>query len=1046
MQSYYIKPKSFYDSLGDVQPSQPYSYAYGDRPVFEFVFLPNEIAEGDTLVFAVDNDMVFYDNAPENLLHSASCMVVVRHYVTAEEATAGKVQLRIETRTVKFRDVTNGKVRPVEVISGLYRRRGDGDDVSYVLLARGRAFANGIIADYDALPEPITTDEYYTKGDIDGLLGEKADEATLVAHTDNADIHVTMQDKTTWDSKADIGDIGNATVTITQGGETRGSFSVNATDSVTIDLTGGAQADWNETDTASPAYIQHKPSVYTKTETDGMLDAKADKASMYTKTETDGMLDAKADKASVYTKTETDGLLDGKADKASVYTKTETDGLLDAKANVATTLSGYGIQDAYTKDETNSLLDAKADKSTTLAGYGIADAYTKTEVDAKVSSVYRYKGTVSTYADLPSSGQEVGDVWNIETADSTHGIKAGDNVAWNGSVWDALSGAVDLTPFALKAEAGTDHNHDGTYIPVTGCPLTNFSVEGKRADGSSIGTGRISYTVEDRTDTKVDNLEINTRRLRLYSNEMAFIAKPTLGGREANQKGGFVISDYYTGDIKAPGEFIEGNTKLSDKYATKSHTHAMGDITGLPASGGTAGQVLTKTETGSEWADAPAGGDNTTDYLCFTADEANSTVRLDKNGTPSTISLEYSTDKKTWTEYTWSGNTGATITLANIGDKVWWRGDNTTLSADSNKYYKFVMSGKIKALGNIMSLIDKTCKSVTIPTAYCFAYLFNGCTSLTKAPELPAKTLAKYCYNDMFSGCRSLTKAPELPATTLAESCYCNMFGGCRSLTKAPELPATTLALGCYKGMFGGCSSLTKAPELPATTLAESCYYNMFGGCSSLTKEPELPATTLAESCYYNMFAGCSSLTKAPELPATVLANSCYMNMFYNCNALKKVKVGFYDWKSGINATTQWLTNVSSTGVFECPSVLDCSTRDNSHVPAGWTIARTDSPKSITSPTTASSEATYQVSPSTPSVPVVTVASALTLNASTVDSGSVTYAEVVLDVATGATVTAGTNMTLVDTPTAGKRNICVCRWSGGACKLYVTIVEDLPQA
>lgn len=295
MQSYYIKPKSFYDSFGDVQPSQPYSYAYGDRPVFEFVFLPGEIAEGDTLVFAVDNDMVFYDSTPSNLLHSASCMVVVRHYVTAEEATAGKVQLRIETRTVKFRDVTNGKVRPVEVISGLYRRRGAGDDASYVLLARGRAFANGIIADYDALPEPITTDEYYTKGDIDGLLGEKADAATLVAHTDNSDIHVTLQDKTTWDSKADIGDIGNATVTITQDGATRGSFSVNATDSVTIDLTGGAQADWNETDTTSPSYIKNRPSVYTQTETNALLDAKADKTTTYTKTETDGLLNAKAD-------------------------------------------------------------------------------------------------------------------------------------------------------------------------------------------------------------------------------------------------------------------------------------------------------------------------------------------------------------------------------------------------------------------------------------------------------------------------------------------------------------------------------------------------------------------------------------------------------------------------------------------------------------------------------------------------------------------------------------------------------------------------------
>ena len=107
---------------------------------------------------------------------------------------------------------------------------------------------------------------------------------------------------------------------------------------------------------------------------------------------------------------------------------------------------------------------------------------------------------------------------------------------------------------------------------------------------------------------------------------------------------------------------------------------------------------------------------------------------------------------------------------------------------------------------------------------------------------------------------------------------------------------------------------------------------------------------------------------------------------------------------------------------------------------------RTDAPKSITSPTTASSEATYQVSPNTPSVPVVTVTSALTLNASTVDNGSVAYAEIVLDVATGATVTAEYNLMLVDTPTAGKRNICVCRWSNGVCRLYVTIVEDLPQA
>lgn len=64
-----------------------------------------------------------------------------------------------------------------------------------------------------------------------------------------------------------------------------------------------------------------------------------------------------------------------------------------------------------------------------------------------ISSVYKYKGSVSTYAELPSSDQQVGDVYNVETADSSHHIKAGDNVAWNGEEWDILSGTVDLSNY-----------------------------------------------------------------------------------------------------------------------------------------------------------------------------------------------------------------------------------------------------------------------------------------------------------------------------------------------------------------------------------------------------------------------------------------------------------------------------------------------------------------------------------------------------------------------------------------------------------------------
>lgn len=90
-----------------------------------------------------------------------------------------------------------------------------------------------------------------------------------------------------------------------------------------------------------------------------------------------------------------------------------------------------------------------------------------------LTTVYQYKGSVATYADLPTTGQKVGDVWNVETADPDHGIKAGDNVAWDGAQWDALGGNHDLSEYAQLNSANTftgDNNFTGTNTfnkPIT---------------------------------------------------------------------------------------------------------------------------------------------------------------------------------------------------------------------------------------------------------------------------------------------------------------------------------------------------------------------------------------------------------------------------------------------------------------------------------------------------------------------------------------------------------------------------------------------------
>ena len=198
-------------------------------------------------------------------------------------------------------------------------------------------------------------------------------------------------------------------------------------------------------------------------------------------------------------------------------------------------------------------------------------------------------------------------------------------------------------------------------------------------------------------------------------------------------------------------------------------------------------------------------------YLCFTAEEAGASVGMYVNNTPDHLpTLEYSTDLSTWTTFT--PGTSEAIALANVGDKVYFRGNNPEgFNKDDTynfNYVKFTTNGTVAASGNVMSLIDPTCQATTIPCAYCFYYLFNGCASLTSAPELPATTLANYCYKAMFYKCTSLTTAPELPATTLAEGCYCQMFRGDGEMTSAPELPAETLANMCYQAMFSYCTKL----------------------------------------------------------------------------------------------------------------------------------------------------------------------------------------------------------------------------------------------
>lgn len=74
------------------------------------------------------------------------------------------------------------------------------------------------------------------------------------------------------------------------------------------------------------------------------------------------------------------------------------------------------------------------------------DAYTKSEIDTKLTGGMHYKGSVQTVADLPASGNEIGDFYNV--------IATGENYAWDGSAWDQTGSMVDLQPIT-NAEIDT---------------------------------------------------------------------------------------------------------------------------------------------------------------------------------------------------------------------------------------------------------------------------------------------------------------------------------------------------------------------------------------------------------------------------------------------------------------------------------------------------------------------------------------------------------------------------------------------------------------
>lgn len=133
---------------------------------------------------------------------------------------------------------------------------------------------------------------------------------------------------------------------------------------------------------------------------------------------------------SVYDRADKSGIYVVYGDGSHTYTE-----IRDGKSSI-----GYCKEYPVFSEEFVNLINEKAEKS---------DTYTKNEVDAIVSSVYKPKGSVATKADLPKTGNKVGDVYDV--------LEDSMNYVWTISdKWDPLGPIIDLTSYAKLTDLAAE--------------------------------------------------------------------------------------------------------------------------------------------------------------------------------------------------------------------------------------------------------------------------------------------------------------------------------------------------------------------------------------------------------------------------------------------------------------------------------------------------------------------------------------------------------------------------------------------------------------
>ena len=226
-----------------------------------------------------------------------------------------------------------------------------------------------------------------------------------------------------------------------------------------------------------------------------------------------------------------------------------------------------------------------------------------------IDGVFRVKGSVATYNELPIENQQIGDVWNV--------LDSGANYCWTEEGWDKLSETIDLSDYYTKEEVDELISHAGGLPSQTGHSGEFLSTNGVNALWQNIPE-EVFWANNVTFDEVTEAYNNDKVVLKNYSGIIYQLT--SIGDKLENKPHTFSssygdISKIITLDKNDHWEYITKD--LQEKLVSGTNIKTINgndilgsgniDIDGLPNQEGQSGKFLTTDGTNASWTTVSSG-------------------------------------------------------------------------------------------------------------------------------------------------------------------------------------------------------------------------------------------------------------------------------------------------------------------------------------------------------------------------------------------------------------------------------------------------------